>query len=87
MFATTDPITWGIFLEKFGLPILFLGFAIFAITVLWKAYQSKDAAYIKGLEETYNKLNDRSKQFTETIHNLTDLLKGNGRRGGPGDEK
>lgn len=64
--------------EKFGLPLMYLALSLVAIVVLWKTLQKKDAQYTDELKELYVKLDDRSKQFAETITALSNLLRGGG---------
>ena len=69
-------------LREFGLPIAFLFFALVAVCVIWKELRKKDRAYMEVTKELHTSLDERSKQFADTIMNFISLFGKGGNRDG-----
>jgi membrane protein implicated in regulation of membrane protease activity len=65
-------------LESYGLPVAFLAISIVAVWVLWKELRRKDKQYLGELKEVYDKLNDRSKEFADTLNRFMNMFGGRG---------
>ena len=65
-------------MEAYGLPVAYLVLSLVAVVVLWKELRRKDKEYKEELKEVYIKLNDRSKEFADTLNRFMNMFGGHG---------
>lgn len=69
-------------METYGIPAVYLVLSLIAVVALWRELRRKDKEYKKELKETYTQLNDRSKEFAETLNRFMNMFGGHGGGGG-----